>query len=423
MAKINFTAARVADFQCPPEKTQDFLWDAAAPGLGLCVSKTSRAYVFQSRINGKPFRLTIGKIAAWRLSEARAYANELQVMVDKGIDPRRVKAEQAAAEDAARTAGERTAARQAVTLADAWAVYLAERKARWSAGHYANHVNLAALGGEAKKRGKGLTVAGPLAPLMPLPLTALTSDRISTWLDAESATRATNAGQSFRLLRAFATWAYDMPEYSGLVPADAFSTRKVKEAVPKNQAKHGDSLERGQLKLWFAAVRQMTNPIFSTYLQGLLLTGARRTELASLRWSDVDLQWGKMTIADKVEGTRTIPIPPYLSSLFAALPRHNEWVFGSTAAKSGHIEAPTKAHQAALKVAGLPHVSIHGLRRSFRTLTEWVDAPSGIVAQIMGHKPSAVAERHYTRREIGILREWHTRIEAWILAEAGIEWK
>jgi hypothetical protein len=64
---------------------------------------------------------------------------------------------------------------------------------------------------------------------------------------------------------------------------------------------------------------------------------------------------------------------------------------------------------------------LHGLRRSFGTLAEWVECPAGVVAQIMGHKPSATAEKHYRQRPLDLLRLWHCRIEAWILAEAGIE--
>jgi len=63
---------------------------------------------------------------------------------------------------------------------------------------------------------------------------------------------------------------------------------------------------------------------------------------------------------------------------------------------------------------------MHGLRRSFGTLCEWVEMPAGIAAQIMGHKPSATAEKHYRRRPLDLLRMWHTKAEAWILNEAGI---
>jgi integrase len=37
-----------------------------------------------------------------------------------------------------------------------------------------------------------------------------------------------------------------------------------------------------------------------------LLTGARREEVAGIRWEDVDFQWKALTIKDKVEGERTI---------------------------------------------------------------------------------------------------------------------
>jgi hypothetical protein len=41
----------------------------------------------------------------------------------------------------------------------------------------------------------------------------------------------------------------------------------------------------------------------------------------------------------------------------------------------------------------------------------------------MGHKPSATAERHYKQRPLDLLRLWHTKIEAWMLEQAGIEFK
>ena len=37
------------------------------------------------------------------------------------------------------------------------------------------------------------------------------------------------------------------------------------------------------------------------------------------------------------------------------------------------------------------------------------------------HKPSATAEKHYKVRPLDLQRMWHTRIEAWILEQAGVE--
>ncbi|MDP4028495.1 MAG: hypothetical protein Q8P42_05950 [Gallionella sp.] len=49
--------------------------------------------------------------------------------------------------------------------------------------------------------------------------------------------------------------------------------------------------------------------------------------------------------------------------------------------------------------------------------------PAGIAAQIQGHKPSGVREKHYIRRPLDLLRMWHVKIEAWILEQAGIEFE
>jgi integrase len=68
-------------------------------------------------------------------------------------------------------------------------------------------------------------------------------------------------------------------------------------------------------------------------------------------------------------------------------------------------------------------VSLHGLRRSFGTLCEWVEMPSGISAQIMGHAPSALAEKHYRRRPLDLLRSWHDKIEAWMLEQADVKFE
>jgi integrase len=162
------------------------------------------------------------------------------------------------------------------------------------------------------------------------------------------------------------------------------------------------------------------NPVPAAFLQVALLTGARREELAGMRWQAVDFRWQSLTLADKVEGERIIPLTPYVSRLLAALPRRNEWVFSSPTAANGRIQDPREAHERALATAGLPHLTIHGLRRSFGTLCEWVEMPADVVAQIQGHKPSATAEKHY-RHPLDLLRKWHSQAEAWMLEQAGMK--
>lgn len=129
-------------------------------------------------------------------------------------------------------------------------------------------------------------------------------------------------------------------------------------------------------------------------------------------------RWGA-TIRDKVEGERTIPLTPYVHHLLAGLPRRGPFVFAG-AQGDKPMSLPHKSLATACAVAAVD-VTQHGLRRSFKSLTEWLEIPAGVVAQIQGHKPSATAEKHYTVRPLDLLRVHHERIEAWILEQAGIE--
>jgi integrase len=189
-----------------------------------------------------------------------------------------------------------------------------------------------------------------------------------------------------------------------LVDVNQLMNGTVRRAIPKPKAKN-DALQREQLNLWFKAVQAIPKQVISAYLQGLLITGSRREEMAELRWNDVDFKWGSIDIKDKVEGKRTIPLTPYLAQLLANLPRKNEWVFSSPSSESGRLKDAYRAHTKAIKTAGLPHLSLHGLRRSFGTLSEWIECPVGVVAQVQGHKPSAIAEKHYRRRPLDVLTE------------------
>ena len=428
MAKVAFTAGRVSGFKCPPDKKQAFLWDATVKGLGLRTTPAGKpAYVFQSAYQGKDIRLTIGSPAAWSIPDAQAKARELQRLIDEGKDPRDLKREAVAAAQSqagALVAAISAAAAQAVTVGEAWAAYLEARRPRWGELHIRDHERLSRAGGELSNRGtrgRGVTIAGPLHPLMALALHDLTAPVIEAWAAREAQTRPTAARLAWRLLKAFLGWCAEQPEYAPVLPStNPAKTKKAREALGKAKAKD-DSLLKEQLPAWFGAVRSIGNSTVAAYLQTLLLTGARPGEVLAMRWGDLNTQWRGLTIRDKVEGERVIPLTPYVHHLLAALPRRNEFVFASSRNENTPLTEPNHAHDKACKVAAIDALTLHGLRRSFGTLTEWLEVPAGVVAQIQGHKPSATAEKHYRVRPLDLLRVHHERIEAWILEQAGVQ--
>jgi integrase len=446
MQREKLTLERIRNFACPDGAQQAFLWDLDVPRLAVRATARSKSFVFETKLDRATIRMTIGDTKVWNLDQARAEARRLQTLVDRGIDPRTERAERLAAAAAKREKARRSEA----PALEAWAAYLEARTPKWGAHHLKDHVNVSKEGGTKIVRGRktgddGKTKPGALRPLLELPLAKIDAALVRAWLQKEAPRRPTHAALAFRLLRGFLNWCSDQPEYQADVCTDACAGRIARDELPKRQAKK-DALEREMLRPWFEQVRALPKPTHAAYLQIVLLIGARREEVAEMRWEDIDFRWKRITIRDKVDGERIVPLTPYVGELLRDLKRINDtpppefrilhgkkirndlaswkpspWVFASTTSASGRLEEPRLSHNRALKAAGLPNITIHGLRRSFGTLSEWVEVPTGIVAQIMGHAPSATAEKHYRVRPIDLLRLWHARIEAWILAEAGIE--
>jgi len=415
------TAGLIERLQCPADKAQAFLRDTKAPALRVRVTANgAKSFVFEAKLNRETVRRTIGDVRTWSIDTARAEANRLRVLVDSGKDPRELERQQ----EEERSARKAEAAAVAVTVGEAWAVYLADRKPYWGDRHYADHELLAREGGEPAKRGtrgRGKTIAGPIQPLLGKPLRELDAYAIEAWAAMEAKTRPTQSRLAWRCLKAFLGWCVEQPAYRpALGGENPAKSKKAREILGKPGVKQ-DALLREQLPAWFMAVRNIANPVIAAYLQVCLLTGARPGEVLAMRWEDVNLKWRGLTIRDKVEGERVIPLTPYVEALLSTLPRRNEWVFSSASSADGVLTIPRAVHVEACKVAGIEGLTLHGLRRSFKSLTEWLEIPAGVVAQIMGHKPSATAEKHYTVRPLDLLRVHHERIEKWILEQAGVE--
>jgi integrase len=361
------------------------------------------------------------------IEEAKVQARELARMVknDKQ-DPREVERQH----EAAKAAQNEAEQAQSRTVGDLWPQYLEEgkpkRRPAWKPRYRADIILMSSPGGVKKKRGEGVTRVGPLYPLMAMPLTQINEDTLKAWHDNEAKKGADYAARALMIFRGFLRWAASKPDYRSLVNRAAGSAPAILDTLPSTKAnKRKDCLEAAQLPGWFAGADMLGNRTIATYLKALVLTGARREEMAALRWEDVDFRWKRLTLADKVNDTRVIPLSPYLAQMLAALTRVknedgtlNPFVFAANSA-SGHIEEPRSNFSKVNKHAGVLKLTIHGLRRSFSLLGEAAGAPAGAIAQVMGHSPDSIAEG-YRPRSIDALRPYLAQIEAHILELAGI---
>jgi integrase len=456
--RFKFTRASVNGAACPAGRAQAFFRDTEQPALMLRVTASgAKAFIFEQRLAGKTVRVTIGpatmQIRAPKDRNGRPLnagadieAARLAGMVAQGIDPRIDKATRVAIQAAQREATRLERARLEISGLEAWAAYCQDRQPRWGKRNHADHISMVAAGGEpTKKRASArLTRPGILRGLLDQPLAQVSAEAVEEWVATQTKVRPTRTALAFRLLRGFLNWCREQPQYQNVAQTDAHRPKRIREKLARKSAK-SDVLGREMLSAWFSEVNKLT-PAVSAFLQTVLLTGCRPGEALDMRWDDVDFQWQRLTLRDKVEDERVVPLTPYVASLLyrlrrlnslrpqlprrlridqTAIAEHDEWspspwVFVSRVRTGGRIADPSSAHGRALAAAGLPHLTLHGLRRSFGTLSEWVECPVGIVAQIQGHKPSAIAEKHYRVRPIDLLRQWHVRIESWILTEAGL---
>lgn len=415
----NLTHGLLERATCPPERAFVLLKDTDKKGLRLRVTKAGgKHWQFETRMRGSLITRALGEWPTVGIEQARTEAHRLRGMTEQGTDPREAEREAREAAQQRQQAAEAAA----MTVGDVWPLYLEhgrpKRKDAWKPGYLASLHAMAAPGGQPKIRGKGATRPGPLYPLMALALGDVNEDALTVWFEREAHTSKHQAARALMMFRGFLRWCAARPEYRKLTDREAGRAAAIVENMPATK-RRTDALETAQVAGWWAGVEQLSNRTASVYLRALLLTGARREEMAALKWEDVDFQWRKLTIADKVEQTRTIPLTPYLAQVLATLPRVGPHVFAS-ASKTGRIADTRNSHAKVMQSAEVDGLTLHGLRRSFSLLGEAAGAPAGAIAQVMGHSPSATAEG-YRPRSTDALRPFLERIEAFILEQAGVQ--
>lgn len=428
---FKFTLAATKDLKCLEGKQQTLYWDANIRGLGLRISQTGKkSFFFEKRLHGKTVRYPIGDIPFDKVQEL---AYDLQHKFALGIDPRQEREEKGQAQAKIKEQKKAQAERERVLVKDAWEDYVSYQKSlmplkglakgkKWGERHLQDHVNMTKEGGIPHKRGDKVTVQGVLYPLLQLKLAEINSTVLKDWLNKERVTRANSARQGFQIFRTFWNWCGKDDRYKAIVNPVAVADDSLIAILPeKKSKKDGDVLRKNNIADWFTAVQKLSNKVISAYLQCLLITGARRGELIALKWSDVDFKAKTVWLKDKIKAEgRYIPLNLYMEQLIDSLPRRNEYVFSSLEAKEGFITEPRIAHNQAISLAGIPHLSIHGLRRSFASLFIWAEQPDGAGARIQGHAPQSIRDKHYLEIPIELLAKWHDGYVNWLLKEAGI---
>jgi integrase len=172
-------------------------------------------------------------------------------------------------------------------------------------------------------------------------------------------------------------------------------------AKPKDETERDRFLDMTEAKRVWDAAGLLGYP-YAPFVRALMLTGQRRTEVASMRWNDVDLEAGTWLLkaADtKGERAHLVPLSAPMLQLLDPLPRLGAYVF--TTDGETHIGgfSKQKARLDAFLAAGGPALepwTFHDLRRTVSSHMARLGVPKDIRGRVLNHAVQGVTERHYT---------------------------
>jgi integrase len=147
-----------------------------------------------------------------------------------------------------------------------------------------------------------------------------------------------------------------------------------------------------------------------------LSTGARKGELLSLHWSDIDLKRGILTFRETKNGeTRAVPVPGYALTVLTQHTKIRRFdtslVFpNSTGEKPLDIR---DAWEYAVERAGISDFRFHDLRHSAASYLAMGGASLAEIAEVLGHKTLQMTKRytHLTESHIrGVVERMNRQI-------------
>lgn len=140
---------------------------------------------------------------------------------------------------------------------------------------------------------------------------------------------------------------------------------------------------------------------FTGFIKMMILTAQRRTEVASMKWADIDLDAGTWVLSsedNKSARAHLVPLSPQAVELLKATPQFGPYVWSSDG--ETHIKGYSKAKQRidAFLLSGgldLKPWRLHDLRRTVATHMVRLGVSEKVVGRVLNHAPQGVTARTY----------------------------
>jgi len=367
-----------------PGDNDYFLWDASVVGFGLKISKGGRkSYVCKYRVgygrNAPTRRLTIGTHGSpWTVDQARFEARKILGRVANGEDP----------------AKEKQDAKNQITVADLCSLYLehgiATKKESTIAtdkGRIERHIK-PLLG---KKKLQDVSRAD-INRFMQDVTTGKTATDIKTGLRGRAIVRGGKgaATRTVGLLGGIFSFAID----SGLITDNPVrGVKRFSDKKCERYLRRDEIVALGQALR--TAAREGKNPHAIAILKLLIFTGARKAEIETLKWTDVQFEKGYLRLDDSKTGQKIIPCNAAALEVLKDLPRFTDKAFVFPAVRgNGHYEGTPKVWRRIRATAGLDDVRLHDLRHSFASIAVSRGASLPIIGALLGHSSNTTTQRY-----------------------------
>jgi len=190
--------------------------------------------------------------------------------------------------------------------------------------------------------------------------------------------------------------------------------KKVKRPKePRGRVRYLGDDERGRL---FSACAESNNRFLFVVVMVAISTGMRLGELMGLKWADVDLNKGRLTLHETKNGERRVV--PLVGKALEAMQEHNkvrrlgsEFVFpGRNGEKPADIRT---AWNNAIEQAEIEDFHFHDLRHSTASYLAMNGASLAEIADILGHKTLQMVKRyaHLSDSHVaGVLEDMNRKI-------------
>ncbi len=370
--KVNLNKRTVEALPTPSEGRMTYK-DTREKFLRLVVPATGRkSWFFLRRVGGRVRYVTIGTYPSTTPDAARRECARIAAEYDAGKDPAAVKREQ----------------RSLQTWADLFGWYI-ENHAKPHKRTWEYDVKMEALYCKAWRR---------------KPWPTVTVQTVTAWHKRIGAENGKH--QADRVLAMVKT-VFSVAMETGIIPGPNPAARIRKFYSSADEYGRERFLSNDEIGRLLNTLTAWHDPDIADFFLVLLLTGARRGNVQSMRWQDMDRtdptnpRWLVPGTESKNKEAMSVVLSPVVLDI---LNRRHEarasdtWVFPSRKAnaKTAHLSEPKKAWRKICEQANIENVRIHDLRRTLGSVQARLGASLQIIGKSLGHR-STQSTKIYAR--------------------------